>query len=58
METLYHYHCGLYIYNVKFIRFSMIEYFTNYMQNVVEKHPYSILKDLVDCLGFMAYQPL
>ena len=32
--------------NAKLIRFSMLENFPNYTQNVVKEHPYSILKDL------------
>ena len=32
--------------DTKLTRFSMLENFSNYIQNVVEEHPYSILKEL------------
>ena len=32
--------------NAKLTRFSMLENFPNYMKNVVEEHPYTILKEL------------
>ena len=46
MENPYHYHWFIHEHNVKLTTFSKLEKIPNYMKNMVEEHPYSILKEL------------